>query len=418
MDLELVTIGTELLLGFTVDTNGAEIARALAAAGVRVLRRTAVADRSADIRDAVHAALSRTGAVLTTGGLGPTRDDITKRAVADMFGLPLEFDEAVWADVLARFARLRRIPVASNRSQAEVPAGATVLPNRWGTAPGLWLEAPYAETPSGAGLVILLPGVPFEMRMLLQHEVVPRLAGRSDGAVIRSLSVRTTGVPESTLAERMGDIEREIAPLTLAYLPGLEGVDLRLSAWELGPDEAERRLRAAADLIRCRADEFIYGEGDTDLAALVLDRARAKGLRLGAAESCTGGLVGGRLTEVPGSSDVFMGAVVCYHNDLKTSLLGVPSTVIATEGAVSEAVARAMAAGARARLAVDAAVAVTGIAGPGGGTEAKPVGTIWLAVALGEAVQARHLLLAGSRHDIRARAAQAALSLLYRHLPH
>jgi nicotinamide-nucleotide amidase len=418
MDLELVTIGTELLLGFTVDTNGAEIARALAAAGVRVLRRTAVADRSADIRDAVHAALSRTGAVLTTGGLGPTRDDITKRAVADMFGLPLEFDEAVWADVLARFARLRRIPVASNRSQAEVPAGATVLPNRWGTAPGLWLEAPYAETPSGAGLVILLPGVPFEMRMLLQHEVVPRLAGRSDGAVIRSLSVRTTGVPESTLAERMGDIEREIAPLTLAYLPGLEGVDLRLSAWELGPDEAERRLRAAADLIRCRADEFIYGEGDTDLAALVLDRARTKGLRLGAAESCTGGLVGGRLTEVPGSSDVFMGAVVCYHNDLKTSLLGVPSTVIVAEGAVSEAVARAMAAGARARLAVDAAVAVTGIAGPGGGTEAKPVGTIWLAVALGEAVQARHLLLAGSRHDIRARAAQAALSLLYRHLPH
>ncbi|HVC63920.1 MAG TPA: CinA family nicotinamide mononucleotide deamidase-related protein [Candidatus Dormibacteraeota bacterium] len=383
MDLELVTIGTELLLGFTVDTNGAEIARVLAAAGVHVVRRTAVADRSADIRDAVHAALSRTGTVLTTGGLGPTRDDITKRAVADMFGLPLEFDETVWADVLARFARLRRIPVASNRSQAEVPAGATVLPNRWGTAPGLWLEAPYAETPSGAGLVILLPGVPFEMRMLLQHEVVPRLAGRSDGAVIRSLSVRTTGVPESTLAERMGDIEREIAPLTLAYLPGLEGVDLRLSAWELGPDEAERRLRAAADLIRCRADEFIYGEGDTDLAALVLDRARAKGLRLGAAESCTGGLVGGRLTEVPGSSDVFMGAVVCYHNDLKTSLLGVPSTVIAAEGAVSEAVARAMAAGARARLAVDAAVAVTGIAGPGGGTEAKPVGTIWLAVALG-----------------------------------
>jgi nicotinamide-nucleotide amidase len=377
-----------------------------------------VADRPDHIRDAVQAALARTGAVLTTGGLGPTRDDITKRAVADMFGLPLEFDETVWADVLARFARLRRIPVASNRSQAEVPAGATVLPNRWGTAPGLWLEAPYAEAREGAGLVILLPGVPFEMRMLLQDVVVPRLAGRSDGAVIRSLSVRTTGVPESTLAERMGDIEREIAPLTLAYLPGLEGVDLRLSAWELGPDEAERRLRTAADLIRSRADEFIYGEGDADLAALVLDRARAKGLRLGAAESCTGGLVGGRLTEVPGSSDVFMGAVVCYHNDLKTSLLGVPSTVIAAEGAVSEAVARAMAAGARTRLAVDAAVAVTGIAGPGGGTEAKPVGTIWLAVSLGEAVQARHLLLAGCRHDIRARAAQAALSLLYRHLPH
>jgi competence/damage-inducible protein CinA-like protein len=419
MDLELVTIGTELLLGFTVDTNGADIARALAAEGVRVVRRTAVADRPADIRDAIDAALRRTGAVLTTGGLGPTRDDVTKRAVAEMFGLPLEFDEDVWADVLARFARLRRTPVASNRSQAEVPAGATVLRNRWGTAPGLWLEAPYLESPrNGTGLVIMLPGVPFEMRMLLEYEVVPRLAGRGNGAVIRSLSLRATGVPESTLAERMGAIEEEIAPLTLAYLPGLEGVDLRLSAWELAPDEAERRLRTAADLIRSRAGEFIYGEGDADLAALVLQRARAKGLRLAAAESCTGGLVGGRLTEVPGSSDVFMGSLVCYHNDLKTSLLGVPSELIAAEGAVSEPVARAMAAGAVTRLSVDAAVAVTGIAGPGGGTEAKPVGTIWLAVALGTAVDTRKLLLAGNRHDIRARAAQAALSLLYRDLPH
>jgi nicotinamide-nucleotide amidase len=256
------------------------------------------------------------------------------------------------------------------------------------------------------------------MRMLLQHEVVPRLACRSDGAVIRSLSLRTTGIPESTLAERMGEIEREIAPLTLAYLPGIEGVDLRLSAWELDPDEAERRLRIAADLIRSRADDLVYGEDDTDLAALVLDRARATGLRLGTAESCTGGLVGGRLTEVPGSSDVFMGAVVCYHNDLKTSLLGVPPEVIAAEGAVSEAVAGAMATGALTRLAVDAAVAVTGIAGPGGGTESKPVGTIWLAVALGGAVHTRKSVFGGGRHEIRGRAAQAALSLLYKHLPH
>ncbi len=419
MDLELVTIGTELLLGFTVDTNGAEIAQALAAEGVRVVRRTAVADRPDHIRDAVQAALGRTGAVLTTGGLGPTRDDITKRVVAELLDLPLEFDESVWADVLARYARFQRTPAASNRCQAEVPVGATILRNRWGTAPGLWLERPYAESPrNGVGLVIMLPGVPFEMRRLLQHEVVPRLAGRSDGAVIRSLSLRTTGIPESTLAERMGDIEREIAPLTLAYLPGLEGVDLRLSAWQLGPDDAERRLRIAAGLIRSRADDVIYGEDDADLAALVLDRARAKGLRLGTAESCTGGLVGGRLTEVPGSSDVFMGAVVCYHNDLKSSLLGVPSELIAAEGAVSEAVARAMAAGALSRLAVDAAVAVTGIAGPGGGSESKPVGTIWLAVALGDAVETRKSVLGGSRHDIRARAAQGALFLLYTSLPH
>ena len=343
----------------------------------------------------------------------------SKRVVAELLELPLEFDETVWGDVLARYARFQRTPAVSNRGQAEVPAGATVLRNRWGTAPGLWIEHPYAESPrNGVGLVIMLPGVPFEMRMLLQHEVVPRLAGWSDGAVIRSLTLRTTGIPESSLAERMGEIERDIAPLTLAYLPGLEGVDLRLSAWQLGPEEAERRLRAAATVIRRRAEDVIYGEDDDDLAGLVLDRARAKGLRLGTAESCTGGLVGGRLTEVPGSSDVFMGAVVCYHNDLKTTLLGVPADLIQAEGAVSEAVARAMAAGALTRLGVDAAVAVTGIAGPGGGSESKPVGTIWLAAALGGAIESRRSVFGGSRHDIRARAAQGALSLLYKSLPH
>ncbi len=164
MDIELVTIGTELLLGLTLDTNGAELARTLAAQGVRVTRRVSVADQADEIRDAVSEALRRTGAVLTTGGLGPTRDDITKKVVADLFGAPLEFDESVWANLLERFARLERKPAESNRSQAEVPRGATVLRNRWGTAPGLWLEG-------SPGLVIMLPGVPLEMRRLLEHEV-------------------------------------------------------------------------------------------------------------------------------------------------------------------------------------------------------------------------------------------------------
>ena len=257
-----------------------------------------------------------------------------------------------------------------------MPRGATVLPNRWGTAPGLLLEG-------GPGLAVLLPGVPHEMRMLLEHEVVPRLAPRGEGRVIRSLTVRTTGSPESSLAERMGEIERDVAPLSLAYLPGLEGVDLRLTAWDLSPDDADRRLRAAADLLHARAGEFAYGEGETDLAALVLDQARSRGLHIGTAESCTGGLVGERLTEIPGSSDVFIGGVVCYDNALKTSLLGVPTSLIESEGAVSEAVARAMAQGALERLGVELSVAVTGIAGPGGGTEAKPVGTVWLALAYG-----------------------------------
>src|SRR3954447_24116088 len=209
MNIELVTIGTELLLGLTVDTNGAEIARNLAAQGLRVTRRVSEADRGDEIRSAVSEALQRTGAVITTGGLGPTRDDITKKIVAELFQAPLEFQEDVWANLLERFARLGRTPVASNRSQAEVPRGATVLRNRWGTAPGLWLEG-------APGLVIMLPGVPIEMRRLLEHEVVPRLAGRGTGSVIRSLLVRTTGVPESMLAERIGNVEADITPVTLA----------------------------------------------------------------------------------------------------------------------------------------------------------------------------------------------------------
>ena len=405
MKIELVTIGTELLLGFTVDTNGAEIARALAAVGVSVVRRTSVGDEAEAIRIAVDSALERTGAVLTTGGLGPTRDDISKRVIAELYGAELEFDETVWTALVERFARFGRVPVASNRSQAEVPRGAIVLPNRWGTAPGLWLEGPR-------GLTVMLPGVPGEMRMLLEHEVVPRLAARADGRVVRSRMLRTTGIPESTLAERMGEIEREIAPLSLAYLPGLEGVDLRVSAWELAPDEADRRLDLALATLRERGGEHVYGEGDEDLAALVLDAARSNRLRIATAESCTGGLVGVRLTEIPGSSDVYVGGVVSYANDLKTGLLGVDPALVETHGAVSEAVAMAMARGAAERINADLVVSVTGIAGPGGGSEHKPVGTVWFGLSYRGEVSARRSLFVGTRHDIRARAAQAALHLM------
>jgi nicotinamide-nucleotide amidase len=407
VNIELVTIGTELLLGFTVDTNGAEIARSLADNGVQVVRRVSVADNPDAIRAAVADALQRTGAVLTTGGLGPTRDDMSKKVVAELYQAPLEFDESVWASLLERFARLQRQPVQSNRSQAEVPRGAVVLRNRWGTAPGLWLEG-------SQGLTIMLPGVPQEMRNLLQHEVVPRLRARASGAIIRSRQLRTSGIPESTLAERLGDVDEQIAPVTLAYLPGYEGVDLRLTAWNLQPEEADRRLGSAAELIRGRAGDPVYGDDDADLAALVLERARAAGVRIAVAESCTGGLLGGRLTEIPGSSDVFVGGVIAYDNAVKVKELGVAQALLDAHGAVSEQVARAMAAGAAERFGVDVTLAITGIAGPGGGTEQKPVGTVWIACSLKGKVQARHVRFAGSRHEVRVRAAQAALHLLFR----
>lgn len=407
MDIELLTIGTELLLGFTVDTNGAWLGRTLSAEGLRVAHRASVGDDAEGIARAVRDGLARTGAVLCTGGLGPTRDDVSKRAVAGVFGVPLDFHQEIWDDLVARFARLGRRISETNRVQAEVPRGATVLPNRWGTAPGIWLEG-------GPGLVIMLPGVPREMMSLVKHEVLPRLRERAGGAVVRSRTVRTTLIPESTLAERIGEIEREIAPLTLAYLPGTDGVDLRVTAWQLPPAEADARLAVAAAELAHRAGDHAYGRDDDDLAALVLQRAEARGWSVGAAESCTGGLLGGRLTAIPGSSRTFRGAIVAYDNGVKTALLGVDAALVAQHGAVSEAVARAMARGAREALGVDAAAAVTGIAGPGGGTEDKPVGTVWLAACAGDREVAHRAVFPGNRAEIRARAAQGALYWLWR----
>jgi nicotinamide-nucleotide amidase len=410
MNCELVTVGTELLLGFTVDTNSAEIGRALAAAGVRVVRRTAVPDDPSAIRDAIGSALARTGVVITTGGLGPTADDITKKTVAEFFGAPLAFDPSVWADLVARFARLGRVPSANNRGQAEVPAGAVVLPNRWGTAPGLWLEGP-------PGLVVMLPGVPVEMRNLLTFGVLPRLAGRTaEGGVIRSVTVRTTSIAESTLAERLGDIDERIAPLTLAYLPGLGSVDLRATAWNLPPEEADRRLGAAAALLAERAGEHAYGTGDDDLAALVLMEARARHLTIAVAESCTGGLLGGRLTAVPGSSSQFLGGVISYSDGAKQALLGVPEPLLAAHGAVSGPVAQAMAEGAGRALGAAVAVSITGIAGPEGGTKDKPVGTVWLGFAFPGGHDAVLRNTIGTREEIRGRSAQMALFELWRRL--
>lgn len=404
-----MTIGTELLLGFTIDTNAAELGAALSSVGVRVVRRTTISDRADEIRDAVSQALARTGAVLTTGGLGPTSDDITKNIVAQLFGAELEYDPAIWDGLRERFRKLGREPAERNRSQAEVPHGATVLANRWGTAPGLWLEG----TP---GLAILLPGVPAEMRGLLRHEVVPRLAARGAGQPIISATLRTTGIAESSLADRVAELEPDLAPLSLAYLPGADGVDLRVTAWGLPPEEASRRLSEALALLRERAGDHAYGTDGEDLAAVILQAAREGGIRLAVAESCTGGLVGGRLTAVPGSSDTFLGGVIAYDNSVKRDLLGVPDQLLSRYGAVSGPVARAMAEGACVRTRAEAAVSVTGIAGPAGGSEEKPVGTVWLATAVRGDVRASERHFLGDRSEIRHRAAQAGLFMLLRHL--
>jgi len=407
MKLEVVTIGTELVLGLTPDTNAADLGRALAAAGAEIVRHVSVPDRPAAIRAAIAEALDRTGFVIATGGLGPTRDDMTKVEVAALFQKPLYLDEGVLKSLEARFRRLGRPMPAVNRTQAEVPEGATVLPNPRGTAPGIWMEDARGR------VAVLLPGVPSEMRGLLVEEVLPRVAQRvGSGRVVLSRTLRTTGVPESALAERIGPVEEDIAPLTLAYIPSVDGVDLRLTAWSLPPEEAEQRLTMHATALRARLEEHYYGQDGADLAAVVLDQLR--GQRLAVGESCTGGLVAARITAVPGASEVFVGGVVAYANGTKTDLLDVPTATLEARGAVSEEAVRAMVEGAQRRFDANAAIAVTGIAGPGGGSPEKPVGTVWLAARLGGETRAVKRVFPGDRGEIRARAAQAALDLLRR----
>jgi len=410
VNLEVLTIGTELLLGYTVDTNAAELGRALAAAGADITRRTTVADRPEAIRAGVAEALDRTGFVITTGGLGPTRDDMTKTVVAELFGKPLALDEGLLASIRARFDRMGRPMPAINRMQAEVPEGAVILPNPRGTAPGLWVEDVRGR------VAVLLPGVPREMRGLLVDEVLPRIVARqgSGRRVVRSRTVRTTGVSESALAERVGPIETEIVPLTLAYLPSVEGVDLRVTAWGLEPKDAEARLAAVVERLKAAVGEHGYGEDDADLAAVLLEALRTGRHRLGVAESCTGGMIGERITNIPGASDTFIGGVVAYADVIKTAALKVPLETLEAYGAVSEATVRAMAEGAQRLFSADCAIAVTGIAGPGGGAPEKPVGTVWLAARVHTTTRALRRVLPGDRDDVRRRATQAGLDLLRR----
>ena len=410
MKLEVLTIGTELLLGYTVDTNAAELGRALAAAGAEITRRTTVADRPEAIRAGVVEALERTGFVIATGGLGPTRDDMTKTVVAALLDKRLVLDERVLASIEARFQRMGRPMPAVNRTQAEIPEGATILPNPRGTAPGLWVEDARGR------IVVLLPGVPREMRGLLVEEVLPRIVARQGGSrrVVLSRTVRTTGVSESALAERVGPIEPEIAPLTLAYLPSVEGVDLRVTAWGLEPKDADARLAAVIQRLKAAVGEHGYGEDEADLAAVVLDALRKGRHRLAVAESCTGGMIGERITNIPGASDTFIGGVVAYADVIKTAALKVPLETLEAYGAVSEATVRAMAEGAQRLFSADCSIAVTGIAGPGGGTPEKPVGTVWLAARRHTTTRVLTRVLPGERDDVRRRAAQAGLDLLRR----
>jgi nicotinamide-nucleotide amidase len=414
MRIEVVTIGDELLLGYTIDTNAAHLARELAAIGVEIVRRTTCGDSAESIASAVGEALARTGAVITTGGLGPTSDDLTKPSIAALFGRRMTLDAEHLAWMRERWATRwpeRPMPEA-NVQQAMMPEGARKLRNDHGSAPGIWLEDARGRW------VAMLPGVPREMRGMLADVLLPLVRDRLGDVrrVVRSRTLRSTGVAESLIADRIGSIPGGVGEAALAYLPNVAGVDLRLTVRDAPPDEADARLAESARRVRSVMADAIYGEDDADLAAVVLEACRSRRLTAAVAESCTGGLLGARLTAIPGSSDVFLGGVVAYDDAVKRAVLNVPAAMLEKHGAVSEPVVRAMASGARALLHSNAAMAITGVAGPGGGTPEKPVGTVWIAVDVDGTVEARLLRLWGDRDEVRQRSAQAALELLRRAL--
>ena len=406
--VELITIGDELLLGFTIDTNSAFIAQALSAQGVAIARRTAVGDDVETIVSAVREALDRTGAVITTGGLGPTSDDLTRDAVAAAFSVPLDLDEAHLEWMRERWQRrFRREMPDANRRQAMMPRGARKLENRHGSAPGAFLRDARGRW------LVMLPGVPRELRGMTGDTVLPLLReiGCGSDACIMSRTLRTTGVAESLLQDQLREVRLDRDGFSLAYLPGVDGVDLRLTARARNEAEARRLIDGMADDIRQRVGGAIYGEDDADLAAILLEQCRRASVTIAVAESCTGGLLGARITEIPGSSDVFLGGVIAYANEVKTRELGVPADVIARHGAVSEEVVRAMATGARSAFGASIGLAITGVAGPGGGTDDKPVGTVWICAATADRVEPRRIQSWGDRREIRYRATQAVMDL-------
>jgi nicotinamide-nucleotide amidase len=410
VEVEIVTVGNELLLGETVDTNSPYLARRLAAVGARVTRVTVVGDDRARLAAALREARGRSNRVITMGGLGPTRDDVTREVVAETLGRPLRLDPDQLKVVEGKFRRFgyETMP-PSNQSQAMVPEGARVIPNAHGTAPGLVIEEEEFT-------LYVLPGVPHEMKAMVEDVVVPELAaaaGEGAGAV-RSRVIRTVGIGESALAERIDDVIADAAPIEVAFLPHLGQVDLRLTAAGLRDEESEERIGGLTRRIVERAGKWVYGfDGDT-LAGAIGHALLERGWKVGVAESCTAGELGAEITSEAGSSAWFVGGVVAYANEVKERLLGVPPEILKQHGAVSEATCRSMASGVRAALAADVGCAITGVAGPGGGTEDKPVGLVWCGVDSPEGFHVRRLDVPGARAEVRRRAVVATLALLLR----
>ncbi len=409
MIAEIVSVGTELLLGQVVNTDAQHIARRLSEAGVTAHHQTTVGDNPARLREAIEIALSRSDVVITTGGLGPTADDITKELSAEALDLPMERSAEAEAMVRGWFEKSRFRMTDNNLRQADFPRGAIILRNDFGTAPGCIIE-------QGGKAIVNLPGPPRELIPMFDARVMPYLAERS-GARIVSRYLRIFGMGESAVESRVSDLMMSGQNPTVAPYCSLGEVQLRLTVRCAGADGAAVLLDPLEAEIRARLGGVIYAV--TDDPFYTMERAAVEALTragktLAVAESCTGGLIAARITDIPGASAVFVEGCVTYANEAKVRALGVSPDTLVRFGAVSEETAREMAAGLRARSGADIALSVTGIAGPGGGTAEKPVGTVWLALSTAQGCEARMLSLNGERARVRTMSALHALHWVVR----
>jgi nicotinamide-nucleotide amidase len=408
MRCEVIAIGTELLLGQIVDTNSSWMGEHLALAGIDSHFQTKVGDNLERMVSSIRLGLERSDAVILCGGLGPTQDDITREAVAEIMGVGLVRRPAIGDHIRAMFAARGRDMPENNLRQADVPEGATVIPQMPGTAPGL-------VCPVNDKVVYAVPGVPHEMREMLTGTVIPDLQKRAGlTAVIKSRVLRTWGHSESGLAEMLAERIDALDTLgnpTLAFqASGIEGIKVRITAKAGSADEAESIIAEEESGLRALLGDLVFGVDEETMESVVLDLLRDRGLTLGVAESLTGGLMGARFTSVPGASDVFRGGIVSYASDVKFSLLGVPEGPV-----VSAEAAEAMAAGARRALGADVALATTGVAGPTE-QEGQPVGTVFLGLAMDGVTEAQQLQLPGDRQRIRQYAVISAVNLLRKRL--
>lgn len=410
MKAEIITIGDEILIGQIIDTNSAWIAGQFNLHGIEIYQITSVHDNPEHIEQALFNAEQNADLIIITGGLGPTKDDITKQVLCNYFNTKLVFHEPTFEHIKNKF-RNRNIDINKlNRDQALVPESCTVLFNKTGTAPGMWFK-------KGNKIFVSVPGVPFEMKYLVEFEILPRLRDLKAGKAIYHKTINTQGLPESILAQLIEQWENSLPEnIRLAYLPNPMAVRLRLSAVGTDMKVLEQQVAAEIDKLKRLIPDNIYSFDNESLAEVIGKLLISRSASLAVAESCTGGYISHMITSVPGSSSYYKGGITAYSNEAKHKILGVNAAVIEEFGAVSEQVVCVMASGARELLKADYSIATSGIAGPGGGTENKPVGTVWIAVADTSGIKAEKYIFGDNRERNIIRSSQTALQMLRKKL--